>query len=864
MAALGVDRQHTFAWAPALLLALAAAGACGGDSLMLPQDGEPAALVVLGGDGQVDTVGHPLRDSLIVRITDHGDRPIRYQPVRFLPDQGTIGARIIPDVPETDADGRARALWVLGTVAGPQTIQARVVRPGGELTAEFHAAAVAAAPDTVQRSSGNAQAGVVGSALAQPLVALVTDRYGNPVSGVTTTWSVVGGGSVTPTTSVSGSDGLVTARRTLGPSPGAQQTIVSAPGLKGSPLGFVQTANLGQPARLIAESGDGQSGMPGQPLASPLVVRLVDALGNAIAGQAVTWPVATGGGAISAAGLTTDAGGRASATWTLGPVAGANVVVPSSGGFTATFTATSNPTQPTAIAANTPVQFTGTAGAAANPAPSVRVTDAQGRPVSGVVVDFAVTGGAGSVVPMTASTDLNGDATVGLWTLGPQAGTNILSASASSGNAALNGSPVLFTAVATAGLMSRLAIVVQPSPAGVSGVPLAQAPTVQLQDANGNDVSGSGVVVTATIAGSPPGASLASAVATTNAGGSVTFTGLTLTAPTGTYTLLFTSSPQLTGATSGSIALSGALAPQLALVTQPSATVSSGQIFPRQPVLQALDASGNPLGQSGIVCSVALASGSPALGGTLTVTTDAAGVATFTDLSISGVAGLRTLQFSAIGLTPVTSNTIDVQAGGPTLSISLVVQPSSSVANGATFPVQPSVLVLDQSGLPVSGASVSAAVASAGATLGGQTTTTTNSLGIATFSTLSLTGTVGGYALTISAGASSVTTSAINLTPGPASASQSTAIVPSRGNANRQTVITVQTRDQSGNDLLMGGHTVEITVTGKNKAGPLTAGDNGDGTYTASYTPTRKGNDFVAITLDGVPIGGSPYLSDVH
>lgn len=748
-------------WAYTISLSLAAFGtiACGKDTLILPEDGEPVTLLILAGNDQSDTVGRVLRDSLVVRITDPNNRPIKHQPVRFFETPSNTGARTIPDTARTDADGRATARWVLGTIAGPQNVRASVAGPGRELIADFHAEAIVARPDTLRPTSGDSQAGVVGSALAQPLVIRVTDRYGNPVSGVTTTWNAVGGGSVSPTSAVSSSSGEITVRRTLGGTPGRQQTIATAAGLKGSPLAFVHTANQGQPARLIAVSGDNQSGQTGTQLANPLVVQLVDALGNGLAGKSVVWPVASGGGTITAATTTTDAAGRASATWTLGPVAGVNIVIPASSGFTVTFTASSSPTAPTAISANSPTQLAGTAGAAASPAPSVHVADAQGRPVPGVPVSFAVTGGGGTIAPSNVSTDANGNATAALWALGPLTGSNVLSASAAGANGALTGSPVRFTAVAGPGPMSRLAITVQPSLFGVSGVALTRAPAVQVEDANGNDVSGGGVVVTATLAGSPAGASLSSASATTNGSGLATFTGLTVTGPAANYTLLFTSSPPLTAATSNGISLS---------------------------------------------------------------------------------------------------------SGSTLATLGMFVQPSPSVANGATFPIQPAALALDQNGLPVSGVSVTVSVLSSGATLGGPVTIATNALGIATFSGLSLTGAVGNYTLKLSAGPISTTSSVIGVTPGPASASRSTATVPSRGNTNRTTVITVQTRDQSGNVLTVGGHTVEVTITGKNPVARFTARDNGDGSYTASYTPTRKGNDSIAITLNGASIGGSPYTTNVR
>jgi adhesin/invasin len=39
--------------------------------------------------------------------------------------------------------------------------------------------------------------------------------------------------------------------------------------------------------------------------------------------------------------------------------------------------------------------------------------------------------------------------------------------------------------------------------------------------------------------------------------------------------------------------------------------------------------------------------------------------------------------------------------------------------------------------------------------------------------------------------------------------------------------------------------------------------DNGNGTYSASYTPTATGNDQVSITLNGIAVSGSPFTSAV-
>ena len=78
-------------------------------------------------------------------------------------------------------------------------------------------------------------------------------------------------------------------------------------------------------------------------------------------------------------------------------------------------------------------------GSAVDEPPSVVVRDANGSPVAGVPVTFAVTAGGGSVTGNRPTSDASGVATVGSWTLGSSAGTNTLVASA-------NGHSVTFTA----------------------------------------------------------------------------------------------------------------------------------------------------------------------------------------------------------------------------------------------------------------------------------------------------------------------------------------------------------------------------------------------------------------------------------
>jgi hypothetical protein len=79
-------------------------------------------------------------------------------------------------------------------------------------------------------------------------------------------------------------------------------------------------------------------------------------------------------------------------------------------------------------------------------------------------------------------------------------------------------------------------------------------------------------------------------------------------------------------------------------------------------VIQLRDATGNDVKQAGVSVTAAIASGPGRLVGTTSRTTDAEGRATFTDLAISGTAGIHTLIFAAPGFTSAVSASVTVSA----------------------------------------------------------------------------------------------------------------------------------------------------------------------------------------------------------
>jgi hypothetical protein len=244
--------------------------------------------------------------------------------VAFALDGEVPGAEISPDTAETGQDGTAQAQWVLGSISGTQTAVARVVGANA-LEVRFNATVGAAGASRLEAVSGDDQAAAVGTALPEPLIVRVIDGFGNPVEGVTVTWSAEEG-SVSPTSSVTGQNGRAATSWTLGSASGSQAASASSAGLSGSPVGFTATGRAGGADQLVRISGDDQSGRPGAVLENPLVVRLVDNAGNGVPDRAVSWVVATGGGTVEPGTSTTDEGGRASTRWTLGPGEGSNTL----------------------------------------------------------------------------------------------------------------------------------------------------------------------------------------------------------------------------------------------------------------------------------------------------------------------------------------------------------------------------------------------------------------------------------------------------------------------------------------------------------------------------------------------------------
>lgn len=156
-----------------------------------------------------------------------------------------------------------------------------------------------------------------------------------------------------------------------------------------------------------------------------------------------------------------------------------------------------------------PTQLTGTVGAPVADAPSVIVRDASGRAVAGVVVTFSVRSGGGIIGTSFRVSSSAGIASVGGWTLGTVAGTNVVVATTASSDT------VLFTADAVAGPPSQLEKVDGDDQIAPPETALGAHPRVRVSDTYGNPLSG----VTVTFVVDAGGGSVSGAVTVSDSAG---------------------------------------------------------------------------------------------------------------------------------------------------------------------------------------------------------------------------------------------------------------------------------------------------------------------------------------------------------
>jgi hypothetical protein len=529
---------------------------------------------------------------------------------------------------------------------------------------------------------------------------------------------VDGGGAVSAGTSTTGADGTTSVTRTLGATAGAQHTFAAVDGLAGSPVTFTHTATAGAASGVTIVAGDDQTGPVLTELPQDLVVEVRDAGGNAVPSVAVTWVIGVGGGSVTPTTSVTDASGRATAAWTLGASPGGNTVSAVVSGIgVAEFSATATAGAPARLHIQIQPSAAAVSGVPFSQQPVIQLLDAQGNEArqGGIAVQVAIASGGGTLSGVTSvQTDANGSAVFSGLALTGSVGTRTLRfsatgyASVTSQQVSLGAAPTTTTITADTPNPSNAGdpVTVQFTVSSAAGTPTG---TVTVQD-GGDTCSGplSGGAGSCTIRLNTVG----SRTLTATYAGADGFAPSSATAP---HTVA--PAPQ----------------PVLTIATQPASTATLGVALNPQPVIQLQDAGGGNLPTPGVQVTAAIVTGGGTLSGTTTVSTDAQGRATFTDLAINGDPGGRTLVFTAPGYGSVTSATIDVQAAPPAppsgAQSSVTVDPAT-VPAGSTSTI--TVTVRDATGTPLVGRSVTVAATGSDNTITGNPGTTGID-GVATF-----------------------------------------------------------------------------------------------------------------------------------
>ena len=374
-------------------------------------------LQVLKGQGQIVGQGYVTTQPFTVIARDAAGNPVKNVPVAWSVSQGPGTLVTVTNV--TDEQGTATATYINPLVLpGTPFSTAVVAATTGSETVNFYVTTLANQP-----SGARGQATFV---LKRPADRILTVRSGEtngtiieiqvfslqgtpiPNVGIRLATDAVAGPTATCRgDALSDATGTVLCDVVGGPVVG--ETPVNVIVGEDTQYQFSLRVTAGSPSIVRITSGNNQTGNAGQQLPAALVVEVTDGGGNLLPGTDVAWEVVTPGSAtLTQTSNRTDQQGRASTLVTLGQQPGLTQVRAKAGTATVTFSLTTN------LNATGFDQVTGNNQSVAigqNFAPlSLRVLDAQGRPVVGASVAFQVVSGS-ATVPASAVTSASGVAT---------------------------------------------------------------------------------------------------------------------------------------------------------------------------------------------------------------------------------------------------------------------------------------------------------------------------------------------------------------------------------------------------------------------------------------------------------------------
>lgn len=288
------------------------------------------------------------------------------------------------------------------------------------------------------------------------------------------------------------------------------------------------------------------------------------------------------------------------------------------------------------------------------------------------------------------------------------------------------------------GVPAKLVIITQPTGA-TSGVRLTTQPVVEVRDQADNLVVNTPTTVTASVVGS---GAISGTTQMASQQGVVRYTDLAVSGFVGGRTLQFTASG-VTPANSAVFDVAAGPPSQIDLAGDTPrlrSGIPSGVTTGQSAIaVQLRDADGNPTSLAGrrVTATVTGGAGTTVVANAV-ATTNAQGRATFSTLTVTGLAGARTLRFAADSIAAPITTTLTLLGGRPTRLAIERDLPATTEVGLVVSPV-PIVRLLDSIGnaAPEVGIAVRAGVLGGGGTLTNNTATT-DTLGRATFTGLTV------------------------------------------------------------------------------------------------------------------------------
>ena len=458
--------------------------------------GTAASVQPVTGTPQVAAVGTAFAAPFVVIVRDAAGNPLSGVTVTFAaPSTGASGTFAGSTAIVTNASGLATSpVFTANSTAGSYTVSASVA--GVSAPANFSVTNTVGTPSSIVASSGTPQSAVINTAFAAPLVTLLKDSAGNPLSGTVVTFSAPiagasgtfpGGATSTATTNASGlaTSAVFTANGITG-----TYTVAAVAAGVATAANFTLTNTAGRPASIVATSGTPQSTAINTAFPARLVATVTDSAGNPVSGAVVTFVTPSSGAGGTFAGgtntATTNASGAAtSGVFTANANAGSYAVTASVTGMAATASfALTNSGSPSSIVAvgGTPQTAQINTSFAAQFVAAVK--DSAGNPVSGALVTFTApgSGASGTFVggANTATTNAAGLATSAVFRANSIAGsysvTALVSGVLAPANFSLTNSPasggggIVVTAASVGQNLETTINLTLPQPAPTGGV----------------------------------------------------------------------------------------------------------------------------------------------------------------------------------------------------------------------------------------------------------------------------------------------------------------------------------------------------------------------------------------------------------